>query len=357
MTAPVKIAIDAMGGDNAPQVVIEGMAQARIVRPDLHYHLYGDETQINDLLSAHDALLPVTTVYHCDTVVTGDDKPGQVLRRGRKSSMGLAIQSVKDGEADVAISAGNTGGLMALSKFILRTMPGIDRPALISPLPTLRGESVMLDLGANIECSAENLVQFAVMGAAYSRAVLGRQRPTVGLLNVGVEDLKGNDQVRRAAEILKEADHLPLDFQGFVEGDSIGAGTVDVVVTDGFSGNVALKTAEGTARLISGLLGNALRSTIWSKLGYLLARGGLKSLRNHLDPNNHNGGMFVGLNGLVVKSHGSADARGFASAIGTAADLATNALNTEIQRDITEIAGIDPDHDSGPGLPATEAAE
>lgn len=326
-----------MGGDNAPAVVLEGMAIARNLRPAIDFRLFGAEDRLLPLLNQFPILKPQTEIIATQSVVAAEDKPGQILRHGRDSSMGLAIQAVKEKQADVAISAGNTGGLMALAKFILRTIPGIDRPALISPMPTLKGESVMLDLGANIECSAESLVQFAIMGAAYARAVLGFSRPTVGLLNVGVEDLKGNDQVRRAADLLKEADHLPLDFKGFVEGDGIGNGDVDVVVTDGFTGNIALKTAEGTARLISGLMREALSSTLSAKLGYLLAKGGLAQLRDHLDPNNHNGGMFVGLNGLVVKSHGGADAKGFASAIATAADLAENDLNQDIQRDLTNI--------------------
>jgi len=341
VTNSVTIAIDGMGGDHAPDVVIDGMRQARELFPKTKFQIYGQESLIKGRLDAVKALHNITDIIHTDEVVLGDDKPGQVLRRGRASSMGLAVQAVKSGDADVAVSGGNTGGLMALAKFILRTMPGIDRPALISPLPTLRGESVMLDLGANIECSAENLVQFAIMGAAYARAVLGLPKPTVGLLNVGVEELKGHEQLKNAAAILQAASNLPLSYQGFVEGDSIGKGDVDVVVTDGFTGNVALKTIEGTARFITELLKNAFTSSLRTKLGYTLAKSGLGSLREHLNPNNHNGGMLLGLNGLVVKSHGGADADGFASAITTAIDLVNGKLIEAIAEDLQNLPAVE----------------
>jgi glycerol-3-phosphate acyltransferase PlsX len=250
--------------------------------------------------------------------------------------MGMAIDAVKQGKANAAVSAGNTGALMAMSLFSLRTMPGIDRPALAAVLPTLKSESVMLDLGANTECDATNLVQFAVMGAAFARTVLGLERPKVALLNIGEEELKGTGELRAAATVLKGA-RLPMQFLGFVEGDKIGSGDVDVVVTDGFSGNIALKTAEGTSRLVTGLLGNAFRSSIWGKLGYFIARGALESLRAHLDPNAHNGAVFLGLNGIVVKSHGSANARGLANAIGVAHDLVTDDVNRRIRDDLAGV--------------------
>jgi glycerol-3-phosphate acyltransferase PlsX len=240
--------------------------------------------------------------------------------------MGLAIQAVKDGDAEVCVSAGNTGALMALSMFILRTMPGIDRPALASPVPTLRGESVMLDLGANVESNANSLLQFAIMGAAYARTVFCLSRPSGALLNVGVEDLKGRDSIKAAADMIRSANHVPMKFVGFVEGDGIAAGEVDVIVTDGFTGNIALKTMEGTAKFMGTLLERAFKSSISTKLGYLFSRQGINSLRDHLDPNNHNGGVFLGLNGLVVKSHGGANVPGFASAVSTAIDMVDNNL-------------------------------
>lgn len=332
------IAVDGMGGDDAPSIVIEGMAKARTLYPDVKYLLFGPEDTLKPLLDQQSALNAQVTLVHTDKVITSDDKPSQALRRGREASMGMAIQSVKAGDAHVAISAGNTGALMALAKFILRTEPGIDRPALISPMPTLRGESVMLDLGANVECTAENLVQFSIMGAAYARVVLGLEKPTVGLLNVGVEDLKGRDAVRQAADTLRaHQSDWPFDYQGFVEGDGIGAGDVDVVVTDGFTGNIALKTAEGTAKLMAKLLERAFKSSTFSKIGYGFARSGMMSLKNHLDPNNHNGGVFLGLNGLVVKSHGGASAHGFSAALAVAIDMARSDLVRLIKDDLDRL--------------------
>lgn len=338
MATKITIAVDAMGGDNAPDMVIEGIAQARTLFPETKFMVFGDRAQIKPLLDRFPELKSASEIFHTEDVVSSHMKPSQALRKGRKSSMGLAIQAVKDEIADVAISAGNTGALMALSKFMLRTMPGIDRPALIAPLPTLRGESVMLDLGANVECDSNNLVQFGIMGAAYVRTVLGQSRPSVALLNVGTEDLKGKDSIKAAADVLKKSHHLPLNFVGFVEGNDIASGEVDVVVTDGFTGNVALKTAEGTARLVTDLLGRAFRSSLLTKLGYLLSRQGLRSLKDHMDPNNHNGGVFLGLNGLVLKSHGGANSHGFASAVTSAIDMAQNDLIRLISEDLHEIA-------------------
>lgn len=326
-----------MGGDEAPSLVVEGAAIARERYPDVDFVFFGREADVRPLVESNKALSKVSRFVHTDDVVSGEDKPGGALRRGRKSSMALAIEAVKDGSADVAVSAGNTGALMALAKFILRTMPGIDRPALASLLPTYSGECVMLDLGANVECEPSNLVEFAVMGAAFARSVLGLERPRVCLLNIGVEELKGNDEVKEAAEVLRSSS-LPLEFCGFIEGDKIGEGKIDVIVTDGFTGNIALKVMEGTAKLISRLLGNAFRSSLVSKLGYMLARRGLRGLRTHLDPNNHNGAVMLGLAGLVVKSHGGATASGFATAIGVAVDMARHNLISQITEDLGGVA-------------------
>ena len=338
MASRITIAVDAMGGDHAPDMVIEGIARARTLYPDTKFLVYGDKSLIKPLLDQHQDLKTASEIIHTSDIVSSDMKPSQALRKGRKSSMGLAIQAVKDEVADVAISAGNTGALMALSKFMLRTMPGIDRPALIAPMPTMRGESVMLDLGANVECDSNNLVQFAIMGAAYVRTVLGQSRPSVALLNVGTEDLKGKDSIKAAADTLKSSRHLPLNFVGFVEGNDIGMGEVDVVVTDGFTGNVALKTAEGTARLVTDLLGRAFRSSLLTKIGYFFSKQGLRSLKSHLDPNNHNAAVFLGLNGLVMKSHGGANAHGFSSAVTSAIDMAQNDLIRLISEDLHEIS-------------------
>lgn len=331
------IALDCMGGDVGPAVVIPAAEEARIRYPDVGFALFGREADIAPLLDQFPKLKAQSVIHHTDDKVLGTDKPSQALRRSRTSSMGLAIKSVKDGQAQVAVSAGNTGALMAIAKFTLRTMEGIDRPALVSLMPTKRAESVMLDLGANVDCTADNLVQFALMGAAFARTVLGIERPTVALLNIGVEELKGTEELKDAAARLRAAVGLPLEFTGFVEGDKITSGDVDVIVTDGFTGNVALKTTEGTAKFIGGLLEKSFRSTLCTKIGYLFARGGIQALRDHLDPNNHNGAVFLGLNGLVVKSHGSASVSGFASAIGVARDLVADKLTVRITEALAQL--------------------
>lgn len=331
MSAPLVIALDAMGGDAAPKMVLKGVKIARKRYPNVHFLLFGDEARLAPLLKKK--LQKVCTIRHAPDIVTGDAKPSQALRQGRQSSMWLAIKAVKDGEAAGVVSAGNTGALMAMAKLSLRTLPGIDRPAIATLLPTIRGESVMLDLGANSECAANNLVEFAVMGEVFSRTLLGVSRPTVGLLNIGSEDLKGTDALRQASTMLREQSLGTMDYQGFVEGDDIGKGTVDVIVTDGFTGNVALKTAEGTAKLYSQFLKDAFKSSLIAKIGYLLARRALESVRKRTDPRRYNGAMFIGLNGVCVKSHGGTDALGFANAIGVAINLVSNDLNSKIKEE------------------------
>jgi glycerol-3-phosphate acyltransferase PlsX len=259
--------------------------------------------------------------------------------------MGLAIQAVKDGKASAAVSAGNTGALMALAKFVLKTLPGIERPAIGSLMPTRRRETVFLDLGANAECDAENLVQFAVMGEVFAREVLGIAKPTVGLLNIGTEEVKGNETIRQAAAALRES-NLPIEFRGFIEGTDLTSGKVDVVVTDGFTGNVALKVAEGSVGLYTHFLREAFKSSLIAKLGYVLAKPALELLRQRLDPRRYNGAMFLGLNGVVVKSHGGTDALGFANALGVAADLVRQGTNERITAELTKLqteagAGLD----------------
>jgi glycerol-3-phosphate acyltransferase PlsX len=332
ITAPV-IAIDVMGGDAGLESVLAAADLAAERYPRLRFRLHGPEPLIREVLARNTRLGGRAEIIHTDDIVLGTDKPSQALRRSRTSSMGMAIQSVKAGEAHAAVSAGNTGALMALALFSLRTMPGIDRPALAALLPTLKNDCVVLDLGANTECDAENLVQFSIMGAAFARTVLGLDRPRVGLLNIGEEELKGTEEIKDAAALLRGAD-LPMQFEGFVEGDKIGKGDVDVIVTDGFSGNIALKTAEGTARLVIGLMGEAFRSSWLSRLGFLLSRSALRALRVHLDPNAHNGAVFLGLNGIVVKSHGSASIQGIANAIGVAHDLVVDNVGDRISEDL-----------------------
>jgi glycerol-3-phosphate acyltransferase PlsX len=277
-------------------------------------------------------------ILHCDDVVGGDEKPTQALRRAKTTSMGLAVNAVKQGAAGAAVSAGNTGALMAMSKLALRTMPGIDRPALAAVMPTLEDDDVvMLDLGANTEADARNLVQFAIMGAAYSRILTGRNEPRVRLLNIGTEETKGTDSLRAAAAQLQEATNLAMSFDGFVESDKINRGQVDVVVTDGFSGNIALKAIEGTARFVTDLLRSAFTSSLRSKVGFLVSRPATELLKHHLDPNNHNGAVFLGLNGVIVKSHGSATAAGVANAVAVAASLLENKLTQRITQDLAEL--------------------
>ena len=327
------IALDAMGGDHAPQVVIAGADMARERFPDLRFLLYGDQDQLGRLLQSRPELTAQATIEHTPDQVGADAKPSQVLRHGRNTSMGLAIDAVKDGRAGAAVSAGNTGALMALSKFVLKTLPGIERPAIASLMPTRRSAAVFLDLGANAECDAANLVQFAVMGEVFARAVLGIAKPTVGLLNVGTEEVKGHDTIREAAAALRASD-LPIEFRGFVEGTDVTSGKVDVVVTDGFTGNVALKVAEGTVALYSQFLREAFKSSMLAKLGYFLARPALQLVRQRLDPRRYNGAMFLGLNGIVVKSHGGTDALGFANAIGVAVDLVQQGTNERITTEL-----------------------
>jgi glycerol-3-phosphate acyltransferase PlsX len=262
-----------------------------------------------------------------------DDKPSQALRHGRwKSSMWLAIDAVKKGEADVVVSAGNTGALMAMAKFNLKTLAGIDRPAIAALWPTVRGESVVLDLGASIGADAKHLVDLAVMGSAMARVLFSLDRPTVGLLNIGVEEIKGLEEVRAAGRLLREANFPNLDYTGFIEGSDIGEGTVDVVVTEGFAGNIALKAAEGTARQIGYYLRSAMSRTWRARLGYVLARQAFEALRDKVDPRKTNGGIFLGLNGIVIKSHGSADAEGFAAAIDLGYDMMRDELLAKIEQ-------------------------
>ena len=330
-----RIAIDAMGGDSGPAAMLAGAARALRKDRSLQFLFFGDESLIRTELAHHRGLEANATVIHSPEAIAATEKPSQAIRRARSTSMGMVIAAVKDGQADAAVSAGNTGALMAMSKLALRTMPGIDRPALAALLPTLgENDVVMLDLGANTECDAQNLVQFAVMGAAYSRTVLKIAKPRVKLLNIGTEELKGTDELKEAAALLREADYLPFRFDGFTEGDQLSRGNIDVVVTDGFSGNIALKTAEGTARFVTDLLRRAFTSSLRSKAGFALSKPALHILKVHLDPNNHNGAVFLGLNGLVVKSHGSANSKGVANAIGVAVQMVGNDITRKIGEDL-----------------------
>ena len=337
MTERLTLSIDAMGGDNAPQMVVEGIEASLERLAQAKFLLFGDEAKLEPLLKKHPHAAAVSEIRHTADVVTNEEKASTALRSGRNSSMRLAINAVDTGEAAGVISAGNTGALMAMAKFVLKTLPGIDRPAIASYYPTKRGESVMLDLGANIDCDAENLVQFAVMGEVFARNVLGLDNPSIGLLNVGAENLKGNEAVKKAATTLQESS-LPIKFYGFIEGDDIGAGTVDVVVTDGFTGNIALKTAEGTAELFGDFLKKALTQSFMSKIGAFFARSALREFKMQVDPRRYNGAMFLGLNGICIKSHGGTDSIGFANAIHVAVELITNSFNESIKEDYAKLS-------------------
>ena len=359
------ISIDAMGGDFGPSVVApavarvvkEGVGRAGVHREGviaenrpLRFLLHGDEAALKSAVGKLPALEGHVEIRHAERVVGADEKPAQAMRRGKGTSMWNAVQAVKDGEAAAAVSGGNTGALMAISKLILRMAADLERPALVANWPTLRGRTAVLDVGANIDCDAQRLVEFAILGAAFHHAVNGSTRPTVGLLNVGSEDEKGHEEVREANRILRQLSGLDLDYRGFVEGDDIAKGTVDVVATDGFTGNVTLKTAEGLVRYFGTTLRNALTSDLLARLGATIAMRALRRMAQQFDPATINGGPFLGLNGIVVKSHGGADARGFATAIRLAADLAGSDFVAQIDRNLRTMTAATP-------KPAAEATE
>lgn len=330
------IAIDAMGGDYGPDAIIPAAGLALADEPSLQFIFFGDESKIKPLLQDNAALNAVSKVVHTDKIISNEEKPSAALRSGKNSSMRLAIDAVKSGEAHGVVSAGNTGALMAMAKISLKCLPGIHRPAIASVFPTVNGETVMLDLGANISCDAEVLVQFAILGAIYAKAVSGNLNPTVGLLNVGSEHMKGHEQVRNASAIMSHIE-FPGKFYGFVEGNDIPMGKTDVVVTDGFTGNVALKVAEGVGDMSSHFLKEAFKSSIIAKIGALLAYGALKKAKQKVDPRFYNGGMFLGLNGICVKSHGSMDAYGFSRAILVAGDLVSQGYNDKVASEIEHL--------------------
>jgi glycerol-3-phosphate acyltransferase PlsX len=331
MPDKVRIALDAMGGDHGPAVVVAGAELALRRHPATEFLFYGDAAQVAPLIDARPQLKAVSKLAHTEVAVRMDAKPSQALRYGRwKSSMWLAIAAVKKGDADVAISGGNTGALMAMAKFELKMLPGIERPAIAAVWPTVRGNSIVLDLGASIGADAEHLVNLAMMGAATARILLDIERPTVGLLNIGVEEVKGLEPVREAGRMLREEKLPNLDYVGFVEGDDIGQGKVDVVVTEGFAGNIALKAAEGTARQMGEYIKAAMSRTLGARIGYLFARSAFGALKERIDPRRSNGGVFLGLNGIVIKSHGGTDAEGFAAAIGVGHGVVRDELLAKI---------------------------
>jgi phosphate acyltransferase len=332
MPKPVRLSLDAMGGDHGPSVVIPGAALALERHPDMRFLVFGQQSLIEPLLAQNAKLQAATEIRHTDLSIAMDEKPSVAIRMGRgKSSMWRSVQAVRDGEADACVSAGNTGALMATAKICLKTMAHIERPAIAAMWPTLRGESIVLDVGATIGADAQHYVDLALMGAAMARIVFDLDRPTVGLLNVGTEEIKGIEAVKEASRLLRDSSLPFLAYKGFVEGDDLGKGTVDVVVTEGFTGNIALKTAEGTAKQIGEYLRAAMSRTLMAKIGYLFARQAFDALKDKMDPRKVNGGVFLGLEGVVVKSHGGTDALGFASAIDVAYDMARFELVTTIR--------------------------
>ncbi len=329
-----------MGGDFGPEVIVPSLAKVLVRRPDVRFVVFGKESTTLPVLKRFPEIERVSEFVHCEISVRMDDKPSRALRHGRwKSSMWKSIEAVKAGDADVCVSAGNTGALMAMSKFCLRPMAKIERPAIAAIWPTMKGESIVLDVGATIGADAQQLIDFSILGSAMARALFGIERPVVGLLNVGVEEIKGQEEVREAGRLLRNAVMPTMEYHGFVEGDDLGKGTVDVVVTEGFSGNIALKTAEGTVRQIAGYLREAMDRTVMARIGYLFAKGAFDRLREKMDVRKANGGVFLGLNGIVVKSHGGTDQEGFAAAVELGYDMARNKLLAKIANDIERFHG------------------
>ncbi len=337
----VTLSIDAMGGDNAPKMVVAGLDLVVSQFPDARFILFGREPELTPLMKRYARVNAASEIRHTDAVVDNAAKPSVALRTGHGTSMRQAIEAVHKGEAQGIVSAGNTGALMAIAKYVLKTLPGIDRPAIAGVGPNIRGKSVMLDLGANVECDADNLVQFAVMGEVFARKILGLQQPSVGLLNIGEEHMKGNEAVKKAAAVLQASD-LSIRFHGFVEGNDICEGTVDVIVTDGFTGNIALKSIEGAARLFSQALRSTMRNSVFGQIGGLIAAPALKMLRERMDPRYYDGAMFLGLNGICVKSHGGTDALGFASAVTVAIKLVADRVNEGIKEDFSSLKPLNP---------------
>ncbi len=336
----IVIALDGMGGDLAPNSVIYGAELSLKILPKnkVFFQIFGDQKIIQPLLNHAALLRSYCELIHTSHTISAEEKPSVAIRVGRESSMQLAINAVKNGHAAAMVSSGNTGALMAMSKVTLRTLPQISRPAIAAIIPSTKGDVVMLDLGANVECDATNLFEFAIMGEAFAKIVLGINKPKIGLLNIGSEEMKGKDSIRLAGTMLRET-KLPINFYGYIEANDISEGIVDVVVTDGFTGNVALKAIEGTAKLYKHFLKEAFSSSLLNKLCYFVAKPALQKLAITADHRYYNGAMFVGLNGIVVKSHGSMDSIGFANAIKTTYELATANINKQIADELLDIYG------------------
>ncbi len=327
-----------MGGDYGPQTVIKAVSEASKLHPDVNFRLFGDKTKALAEIDKTSSLKNFE-IIHTSEYIKSDDEPVNALRNLKKSSLRLAVNDVEEKKSHGLVSAGNTGALMAISKFVLKTINGISRPAIAGIMPTLKGEIVILDLGANIDCTDDNLVQFAIMGEVFSKSLLGTKTPSIGILNVGSEEIKGNAVVKQTFEELEKlSSHI--NFYGFIEGNDINKGIVDVVVTDGFSGNIALKTAEGVAELIVHFLQAYFKSSLLAKIGYILSRPALNRFKARIDPRKYNGAVLLGLNGIVVKSHGGADSFGFSNAISAAISLIENNYNSKIRKKLDSLSTI-----------------
>ena len=335
MSDNLVIAIDAMGGDNSPRVVIEGLVEASRKNPDVRFLLYGDESKVRPLLNKYSRLKAKCELRHSPEVVRNEDKPSQVIRN-RNTSMYMAIDAVRRGEAKAIVSAGNTGALMAISKLYLKTIQKIHRPAIVTIMPHINGRYVMLDLGANTECDGVNLAEFALMGNIVAKHALGIERPKVGLLNIGSEDMKGKEEIKQAAQIIKSS-HMNIDFVGFVEPHDLPNGKADVVVADGFTGNIALKSIEGAAKLITTMIKRAIKSSAMALLVLPFLLGVKIKLKKKMDPRLYNGAMFIGLNGLSVKSHGGTDAFGYSVAVENAIKLVRQDFVATIREELEHV--------------------
>lgn len=334
------ISIDAMGGDNAPESIIEGVSRVASKDKQVFFFLFGDEEKIKKLAAAYHLPDDRYKIHATTDVIKGDAKPSMAVRSGRESSMWKAIMSVRNGYAQAVVSAGNTGALMAMSKICLGTLSGIDRPAIAAVLPSLNGPIVALDLGANAECNSQNLVEFAIMGHVLHHVLFQTEHPSIGLLNIGSEETKGRDEIREAASVLKSLNDK-VNFVGFVEGNDICLGKSNVIVSDGFSGNVALKTIEGTAKFITQSLKQTVRRSLIASIGFLIAKPALSQLKKKMDPRIYNGAMFLGLKGISVKSHGGADAFAFSCAIESAIRMARNNLCDKIKTELKHVMDVD----------------
>ena len=334
MNKMIRIAVDAMGGDNSPQKIIDGIELHTKKTKNVFYKIFGDEDLIKPAISKKNIDKNIYEIIHTKDTIKGEDSAFTAAKRGKNTSMWLAIESVKNNSSDIIVSAGNTGALLVIAKLNLKMIENIDKPALSGLWPSKKGMSVVLDLGANVECSDKNLIDFAIMGSSLFKSLFPDDSPKVALLNIGSEEVKGNEVIKETYQKLNQIVNEDFEFKGFIEGSNIMDGNVNVIVADGFTGNVALKTAEGTANFISSELKNALKSSIFGKLGSLISIGSLKKFKKKLDPRLYNGAILLGLNSPVIKSHGGTDYIGFANSLSVCEKIVKNSLIDKIKKSI-----------------------